>query len=434
VLLLGGSALPAFAANIAYEGTLGAGHSDNIRRADNNKEDENIASVGVRFSVDERTPRLQADAVGNFSYAEYLEDTFDSELLGNFAGNATFGIVPQRIEWVVSDNYGQVLSDPFTPATPDNRENINYFATGPDLTAAFGSNNRLRLSSRYALTTYEDSPLDSDSKSAELAYLRLLSSASTASLHARAQQIEYDEAGLGADYDQYEAFGRYDVTGARTALTMDLGYTEMDRDSEADSDAGLLLRLEAARRVSASSTATLRAGREFANSGAAFAASQSGAPVGLDSAPGRQTPQPFTNTYVAAGWNFLRGRTGFSVNAGWSDQSYEESIELDQTLTTLTAAYRRDLSARTSITLNAAYISGDFETQGDYDDINGRASFAWQLSRAVSVAATAAHFRRSGDVLAGDYSENQVWLSISYARGEPRTALAGPDFGVDRGR
>ena len=35
-----------------------------------------------------------------------------------------------------ADNFGQVLDDPFQPATPDNRENINYLTTGPDLTFA----------------------------------------------------------------------------------------------------------------------------------------------------------------------------------------------------------------------------------------------------------------------------------------------------------
>ena len=421
-------------AEVAYDASLGMGHSDNIRRTSANEEDESIASAGLRFSVDRRTPRLQADAVGNFSYAEYLDNTYDSELLGNFAGNARFGFVPQRFEWVVADNFGQVLNDPFAPTTPDNRENINFFTTGPDLTAAFGSRTRMRLGARYSMTMYETSPLDTDSVSAELSLLRLLSAASTISLHGRAEQIEYDETALNADYDQYEAFGRLDAAGARTDLTLDLGYTKIERDAVEDSEDGLLLRLEAARRVSASSTATLTAGREFSNSGSAFSAEQGGGVIGLDAVPGRQTAQPFTNDHVTVGWNFARGRTGFSLSAAWSDRTYEQADTLDQTITSFGAQYRRDLSARTSLTFNAAYSSGDFKTQGDYDDMNGRVAFAWRLSSAVSLNATYAHFRRNGDTPAGDYTENQVWLSLAYGHGTPRAALAGPEFAVDRER
>jgi len=432
--LLASAATVVSAANVAYDASLGMGHSDNIRRTSTNEVDENIAAAELHFSLDQHSSRLQADAIGNFSYAEYLEDTFDSELLGNFAGNARFGFVPQRVEWVVSDNFGQVLGDPFSPLTPDNRENINFFSTGPDLTAAFGSRTRLRFGARYSLTNYEDRPLDSDSLSGELSLLRQLSGASTVSVHARQQQVEYDQAALNADYDQFDAFGRYDISGARTDLSVDLGYTQIDRDAAVDTEDSLLFRLDAARRLTASSTATLTAGREFANSGSAFSADQAGNIIGLDAVPGRQTPQPFTNDYATLGWRFARNRTGVSVSAGWSNRVYEDATALEQTLTTVGVQFRRDLSSRSTLTLNGAYASGDFETQGDYEDISARAALRWRLSSTLALDATVAHFRRSSDVPAGDYTENQIWLSLAYTHGTPRTALPMHDFQVDRGQ
>lgn len=432
--LLAGAVTTVGAANIAYDASLGLGHSDNIRRVSANEEDENIAAAGLRFSLDQRSTRLQADAIGNFSYAEYLDDTYDSELLGNFAGNARFGIVPQRVEWVVTDNYGQVLGDPFAPLTPDNRENINFFSTGPDLTAAFGSRTRLRFGARYLLTTYEDRPLDADSVSGELSLLRQLSGASMVSMHARQQQVEYDLAALNADYDQFDVFGRYDISGARTDLSVDLGYTQIDRDVAADTEDSLLFRLDAARRLTAASTATLSAGREFANSGSAFSADQSGNIIGLDAVPGQQTPQPFTNDYATLGWSFARNRTGLTLSVGWSNRVYEGTDAVEQTLTTVGMQFRRDLSSRATLTLNGAYSSGDFEIQGDYKDISARVALRWRLSGALALDGSVGRFRRSSDVPAGDYNENQVWLSLVYTHGTPRTALPMHDFAVDQGQ
>lgn len=433
-LILGYAASDAAGADFAYDANLGLGHSDNIRRTSANEEDENIAAAGLNFSLGQTSQRLQADAIGSFSYAEYLDNTYDSELLGNFAGNARFKFVPQRFEWVATDNFGQVLSDPFAPPTPDNREDINYFSTGPDVTLAFGSRSRLRLGGRYSLVTYQDTPLDFDTVSGDAAWVRMLSSASNISLNVRTARTEYDQAALNGDYDQSEAFVSYDLTGARTRLAVDVGYSVLDRDAATRTEDGLLLRLNASRRLSASSTATLTAGHEFSNSGSTFAGMQEVGNIGLDTTPGRQTAQPFVSDSVALGWNFARNRTSFGLFASWTDQSYEDNAALDQTLTGFDAQLRRELSSNTSVMFHAQYSKAEFQQQNaDYDDLNAGCVFAWGLSRNVSLQVAYDHLRRSSDVPTGDSAENRFWLSIGYGRGTPRTALVGPQFDASGG-
>lgn len=423
----------ASAAELDYEANLGIGHSDNISRVAVNEEDEDIAAAGLRFSFNQRSRRLQADAVGDLAYAEYLGNVYDSELLGNFAGNARFAFVPERFEWIIADNFGQVLSDPFSPVTPANRQNINYFTTGPDFTLALGSRTRLRLGGRYSLTTYEDNPFDSDGVSGELALIRQLASASSVSLNARHQQVSYDEAVLNADYDQSDAFVRYEVTGARTYLAIDAGYTTMERDAATDSEDGPLLRLDVSRRLSSSSTATLLAGREFSNAGSAFSTSQNSGVIGQQPTPGIQTVQPFTNDFASLGYEFQRNRTGFSLSASWADQAYEGASALDQTLTTFDAQFSRELSQRTSLTLNASYTLGEFELpDSDYGELDAGVSFGWRLSQRVTLTAAYNHYDRSSDRPDGEYTENRYWLSIGYGRGRPRDTLLGPSFPVDQ--
>jgi Putative beta-barrel porin 2 len=421
------------AADFAYEGSVGLAHSDNIRREAANETSEEIATIGARFSLREQGARLLADLVGDFAYADYLNDTYESDVTGGFAGNAAFAFVPERFVWVAADNFGQVLSDPFAPATPDNREDINYFSTGPDLTLAFGSQNRLRLGARYALATYEDRPLDSDSLSGELAFIRQLSSASTLSLQGRFAQTDFDETALDADYDQSDAFLRYDTAGARTRFAVDAGYTRLKREAAPDQEDGLLFRLDVSRRLTLSTTASLAAGREFSNSASAFASHQVASGVNLQPAQGLQTALPFTRDYATLGWSFARNRTEFGLSGSWNDQSYVDAPQFDQTLTTVDARFRRELSRATSVSARVAFTQGEFEqTARNYDDWSGGLSFDWRLSRYFTARATYDYYQRKSDGVTGDITDNRYWISIAYGDRRPRESLALPEFGVDQ--
>jgi hypothetical protein len=420
------------AGDLAYEASLGEGRSDNILRTSNNEEDENIASAGLQFSFDQQSSKLQADAVADLAYFDYRDDTFDSQLVGNFAGNATFAFVPERFQWVISDNFGQVLRDPFEPATPDNDENLNYFTTGPDVTFAFGSQTRLRLGGRYSLTSYEDSPFDSDSVAGQLALIRLLSKSSSISLNGRVEQVDYEERALDADYDQDDAYVRYEAQGARTHLGLDAGYSRIDQDAAADSQGGLLLRLDVSRRISGASVIMLTGGREFASSGSAFAASQGAAGVSLSAAPGRQTVQPFTNDYVTLAWNYSRNRTGLSLFGSRNDESYEEAPTLDQKITRYGVQVSRELSQSMSLSFNGNRASASFDQPGgDYDEDTAGLEFSWHLSRSLVLGLSYNYFHRNSDLAVADYTENRYWIRIGYARGTPRSGYLLPTFAID---
>ncbi|MES1263873.1 MAG: hypothetical protein ABUL69_05920, partial [Peristeroidobacter soli] len=146
------------AAGFGYEFTAGAGQSDNVARTEDNEQDETIASAGLRLSLDERSNRVAANLVGDFAFYDYLDDTFDSELIGSFVGNSTVTLIEDRLKWLVSDDFGQVLNDPLSPATPGNREHLNYFSTGLEGAFGAGSRNELSLGVHYSLASYEESP------------------------------------------------------------------------------------------------------------------------------------------------------------------------------------------------------------------------------------------------------------------------------------
>lgn len=425
-------AIGAVAADLGYEVNVGVAHSDNIARTETNTINEEIATGGIMFSLSQVSPRLSADLVGNFAYHDYLDNTYESELFGNFVGSARFQIIPERFSWMLTDNFGEVLSDPFQPATPDNRENINYLMTGPDLTLAFGSQTWARIGARYMLTTYEETPFDSASTAAEIEIGRRMSAATAISLNASVQRHEYDDV-TGADYDQGEVFLRYSAEGARTFVTIEAGYSKLEPEGDAESEGGLLLRFDASRRVSASSTLNLTVRREFSDAGSAFSTIQSSSSIGLGAAPGRQLSDPFTHDYVSVGWSFFRNRTGLRLSGSFSEQSYHDRPLLDQKLVSAAASVDRQLTSVTSLSVGTSYLRAEFkEPGGDYDEISAGVGFTWRPSPALSVRLRYDYVDRNSESPPGDdYVENRYWLSIGFGRGAPRSEVMRPTFAVD---
>lgn len=426
----------AHALDFAYEASLGAGHSDNIGRTPTNEQSETIASAGLRFSLDQVSSRVQAHSVADFAYLDYLDNTYDADFVGNAIVGARFEILPERFEWHVADNFGQVLSDPFAAATPDNRENINYFSTGPGFTFPIGARNFVRADARYSKVNYEDSPFDSDSVSGQLGVGHVFSSASRVSLLGRKEDVDFTQEGSRGDYKQTDAFIQFSADGARTHLAVDAGYTELELD-DAESQDGLLLRVEASRRLSGSSTAVLSAGREFANSGSAFAMTQTSGSIGLDAAPGRQTELPFTHDHASLGWNFSRNRTSFGLSLAWYEDSYEQqdvplAPSLDQSFVSLSGLFSRQISARTNLQLQALYGEGEFDSGPGYDELNAGASIIFRASRRISVTVEYEYYQRNSDVRLNEGTENRIWLSIGYGNGTPRRQYAEPEFAIDQ--
>lgn len=430
--LLSSAALAA--APVGYSIGVGAGYSDNIARTSTDEQSENMGTAELQLGISQNTRRLLADLAANLAYFEYFDNTYDSEVVGNLRGTATVRIVPERFNWLFEDNFGQVRSDPFAAVTPDNRENVNYFSTGPELFFRLASQTRLELSGQYSKVTYEDSELDSNRYGGQVSVLRTLSSASTVSLNLQQERIEYDVDVSGVDYDRQSAYLGYAIEGSRTRANVDLGYTRLKQQSNNDED-GLLLRLEASRRVSASSTLSARAGREFSDSGNAFRSEQglSGGieVVDLGTQGATQTLNPFISTYGGLGWDFTRRRTGWGVGAYYYDEDYRQQNALDAKRVLGTAYIYRDLSSNVRLSFGGDYSDNNYDDSvNDYREISTSAGVSWQLGSKLWLNLEYQRFDRSSDLVNGEYQENRGWLRLGYgtlsAGATSMPALGGP--------
>jgi hypothetical protein len=415
-----------------YRLSLGSGYSDNPGHVDTNEEDTSFATASTRFSYNELTPRVQADVVGDLAYYKYFNDDFDPELVGDVYAVGSFAIVPERFLWSVSDQFSQLAADPFLPIGPDNREDLNTFSTGPDFIVGLGSQMRLRVGGRYSVYDYEDYSLDSVVTGGQLAVIRELSGSSSVSLNARAQQFEYDNESLNANFDQMDTYLRYEAEGGRTNLAIDAGYSQLDRDALVDKESGPLVRVDVSRRVSSSSVVSLEGGREFSTSAGAFASGQGDSNLGIGAAPGQQSADPFTLDHATLSWAYDRNVTGLTVGGSWEQRSYDNGPALDEESMTLSASYRRDLSPVASLQITAAQVAVRYEPPAvDYDEFAAGVSFSWRMARSLVVEASYDFSHRGQDASFAGYSENRLLLTIGFGRGEPRRARIPPTFGVD---
>jgi hypothetical protein len=224
-------------------------------------------------------------------------------------------------------------------------------------------------------------------------------------------------------------FVHYEGEGARTNLKVDVGYSRLDREVSHEIEDGAVFRVDASRKMSAASMLLLVAGHEFETSASL---SDDYGDVGVETAPGQQSAEPYLRDHVSLGWTFNRNLTGVTVIAHLEQNTHEINASLDQTTTSFSASYRRDLSPRISLQFNVGRTGVEYEEPSpSYDESLAGASFSWRLSRNLTVDVNYDFAVRNSDDPTTDYTENRFWLAIGFGRGVPRSSRAAPTFGVD---
>lgn len=410
----------AAAADVGYGVDVGAGYTDNIAREAEGGEGEAIATLGGQLRLDHESRRLAAKVNSRLELREYLDDSYDSEIVGNLNADARFNIIEERFSWTLSDTFGQTLRNQLSAATPDNRESVNFLSTGPDFTLPLGERDKLRLHGRYIDVHYEDSELGSQRVRAEANLLHELSNAAEVSLNANTEQISFDDDQLFTDFDLNEAFLSYRVDAARTTLSLDGGVAEV-RSDDGMQDAWLG-RLNAVRRVSSSLSIGIEMGHELTEAGNAFVQLQQMQPGVVDPVTVQQTSLPFENTYGTIFTRFSRQRTGINFRASHFDEQYEGLPLFDRKRLLLEGTLSRDLNAAISVHVGVTYNSQEYEAlDRELTDVTGRLGMRWNVGRVTSVNVDYQYLDRRDNQDLLDYDASELWVRFAYqVGGSPR--------------
>jgi hypothetical protein len=432
-----------------YGVDAGIGETDNVTLVPTNKVSQTIATTDADFTVNRQSRLFDVNAIGDFSYLDYLQHAFGNQLLGRFDGTADAVIVPGRLTWTVRDDFGQSALDPYTPVTPNNIENINYLTTGPDLKLRFGGVNFVNVSARYGRTQYQTSPFSSNRAFASLALGRDVSAGGSISLDANSERVMFANTQLNADFTRTSAFGRYELEGARTSFVGELGVTTVDQASirsasgspgpmtglgsgvpnlailaePGGSLTGPLVRLQLSRRVSPSSKVILTAGQNLTDASSSFSAQTTGATGIFSTVPGEQTAGTYRSTYASAGWQYQRNRTTLAVTGRWEKDIYPGLSSLDVTMPSVQFNVQRRLSRALSVQLLGSWTQTHYPNQVLTPQIAGSTQYAntvlggsvvWRHGYGLEVRLRCDH--ESYTVSNGNtgYHETRVFLTVGY--------------------
>lgn len=389
--------------------SAGASHSDNIAREPDDEESGTIGLAGVQLVYGKRSKRLEADIDVNATYENYSDDTFDDGVIGGADARLQFGIVPDRFTWLVQENFGQVTSDPFAADTPENREDINYFTTGPDLVMHFASEMSLRIAARFSDVQYEVADTDGTQYAGSVALARALSSASSLSLILEASSYEFDDNTFNTDYDRNQAYLRYEIKGRRTELTADLGYSVLDIEDE--SPDGVLARFSLTRQMSSATNLTASLGTQFSESGEMFRDGQDILGVSTETSMVTGISDPFRSDFASLSFDFDRNRTAFGFSVRAENERYETQTEFDRDLLEWGVFFLRRLSPVLDVSLFGRLESQDFRNVDfSNDDLDIGLQANWTLGRRFSLRFQLDRIDRDSSNPATDYVENRASL------------------------
>lgn len=393
--------------------TVGMGETDNINLTPTNQRAQTIALTGIDFGWIRTGSALDANVTGNFDYLDYLQGAYASQLLGRFDGLTNLSLLDDHLKWYLQDDFGEGQLNPYTPATPSNLEQVNFFMTGPEVTLRPLSQTVLQVGARYAVATYQTSPFDGNRTTENVLLEQLLSEGSNVALGAEMEELRFNNTAINSDYDRSKVYVRYTLNGARTQVTAAVG--EAQNDDGGPWVSTPLVQLNLSHDFTAHATVSVNAGRDFTDAADTFSDLRTGAAGGIVVAPVALTSQDYLRNYITGGLQVTGLRTTIAATAYWERDTYAIDDTFNVTRGSLELRGTRQLSATLSgdvfgLLLQSRYFNQDGQ-------INGRAigaDVSWRAGRSLEVAGRYSHTFQGTSGGGFGYSANTVFLTVTY--------------------
>ena len=301
--------------------------------------------------------------------------------------------------------------DRYAALNPNNRENINYFSTGPDLAFEFGSAGFTTLNLRYSTVNYEVTDLDGDRYLGAFEIGRHLSSASDLSLSATDEQLFFDADTKYADTDRLNVFARYRIQASRSSLEANVGGTAIDGEWKDKP----FFQLSYSRKISGSSTLVGSVGQLITDAADSFRTADAGAAVNNMAMPGGVTPEQFERRYLGLDWQYHRNRTDLVTYLRYSNDAYAESPELDDKRWDLQTTYSRQIAPTLALRTFLTWMYLDY-TNVNIEDSQFRygVGTTWNFGRKFALLVDLERFDRRVKGADSGFTENRGFMSLQY--------------------
>jgi hypothetical protein len=379
---------------------------------------ENIWSAGVSLDLSEESQRMDADVrvVGDYLY---YEETFDPEWVGAIDARVDLTLVEERFYWMFEENFGQRLFDPFETPNAANRENINYFTTGPILRFAAGNRYFLGVDGRYSRVNYELSVNENERVTGILQFGRHANADSQYAVNVSTEQVMYAEESLRADFDINEAYLSYDLHSSRNILKFNAGITEIDFGLEKFD--GPLLRLDWTRVSSSRYRFLFSGGSYFLTEADAFRFSQGNDREIGDTVDLSSDSAPYRRHFFYTRFNLDGQRTRLAVEGEWNQDDYEfvdPTSSFDRDVLRVRVFAERELSRRIYGSISVQGKTRKYrETGREDDDVTANMTLGYRISPSVSLHASYIYYDRNSSSASDSFTENRGILGFAYNPG-----------------
>jgi hypothetical protein len=399
------------AARAEFGTEFGVARSDNIDRVEADGRTEEMVTVAVGGEAVSSGAISEGSVNWELGAVDYRSGTYDDEPLAFVDGTARFDLFERRVFWNMRDQLGRQSVDPFVPTTPDTREYVNFFTTGPEfvvpLTNATAFNSAVNLSDVW----YENQTIGNTRTGVLVGITFAPKPVRSLGIYTRIDSIKFDEQDLHEDYDRHQVYLQYQTQRRRGELRVAVGETEIrglgeTRDRPMFEGAWT-------REVSAQSDFALEFRRGFSDAGELFQTSAEGVGTVEDLVT---TAEPIEISYVSARWGIDRPRTSGSISYAWSRQEHESAQQaIDREVPVWTADLTRELTPRLRFQLNATSMTDDF-TDSDRRDKEKSlgVAFGWRLSGRTVLDFRMARYDRSSNFAGASYEENRVFVTFQY--------------------
>lgn len=411
--------LTARAAELSYSLAYSMEQSNNVQLAPvGSEQEETISSVMLSARFLEQLPSFRSEIAASSEYRNYREEVFQDETLFYFDGTAVW-IPRPYFSWTIADSHRNVPVSRALPNTPVNREDTNVFIAGPSFDFRFSSVDNIVADVRYGRFDAEDVDIDNDRYSAALRWIHGHSASAQSSINYEHLRVEFDNDLVNTNYTRKDLFyeGRYERS--RNELTLNLGYTEIDRERLPKVD-GSLLRLSAVREVSSVRHLGVVLSSEYTDTAFSLA------PSGIATAPPISGPPASVAPGVLTGEVFyVEQAEVFAADTGspftWSMQVYKRDTDYegvpadsDDTGGALNCSYVRSASVSFDAYANYSRIEYPALPRTDRDTVTGlRANFRVRRSFVLSLEGQRAE-RESTDPLFS-YADDRLFLRLTYS-------------------
>jgi len=422
------------AENLNYGVDVGVGETDNVTLVPTHKISQTLTVADLDFDLDEQRRLFDVTAKGDFTDLYFIQGAYSNELIGRFDGLAHVSLIPEKITWVLQDDFGQAQVDPFAAVTPTNRENINYISTGPDGTLRLGGTGFMNLSARYARTQYETSPYDNNRYMETIALGRYLSARSSVSIDGTTEHVLFSDTATNpltntatnTDFNRTSVYGHYELQAARTEITANLGITRVNEKGETFN--GPSSKIKLSRVLSAAAKLTFSAGRDITDASAGFSSLQPGAIGGVGTAPATVSSTNYTVTYTSLDWQYTRNRTTLALSGQWEKDAYEGQPLSDLSRGTAQFRVDRQLTPAWSVQVHGSVNRNDYANV-DYSetDVLIGGSLVFREGHATEIRLRCDHTSRAVAGIGNGYTENRIFVTVGYRPKVQASTVRGPE-------